>query len=48
MREYRGAYAGGGVKVKIPAGAQSGQRLRVKGKGVPAHGRESAGDLYLH
>jgi len=36
------------VKVKIPAGAQSGQRLRVKGKGVPAHGRESAGDLYLH
>ena len=25
----------------------SGQRLRVKGKGVPAHGKESAGDLYL-
>ena len=38
----------GMVKLKIPAGAQSGQRLRVKGKGVPAHGRESAGDLYLH
>jgi len=37
----------GVVKVKIPVGAQSGQRLRVKGKGVPAHGRESAGDLYL-
>ena len=37
----------GVVKVKIPAGAQSGQRLRVKGKGVPAHGKESAGDLYL-
>jgi molecular chaperone DnaJ len=38
----------GGVKVKIPAAAQSGQRLRVKGKGVPAHGKESAGDLYLN
>ena len=38
----------GSVKVKIPAGAQSGQRLRIKGKGVPAHGKESAGDLYLH
>jgi molecular chaperone DnaJ len=38
----------GSVSVKIPAGAQSGQRLRVRGKGVPAHGRESAGDLYLN
>lgn len=37
----------GKVKVKIPAGAQSGQRLRVKGKGVPAHGQTPAGDLYL-
>jgi DnaJ-class molecular chaperone len=37
----------GVVKVRIPPGAQSGQRLRVKGKGVPAHGRELAGDLYL-
>ena len=37
----------GAVKVKIPAGAQSGQRLRVKGKGVSSHGRNSAGDLYL-
>ena len=37
----------GPVKVKIPAGAQSGQRLRVKGKGVPAHGQSPAGDLYL-
>jgi curved DNA-binding protein len=39
--------ATGPVKVKIPAGAQSGQRLRVKGKGVPAHGKSQAGDLYL-
>ena len=37
----------GTVKVKIPAGAQSGQRLRVKGKGVLAHGQTAAGDLYL-
>lgn len=37
----------GSVKVKVPRGAQSGQRLRVKGKGVPAHGRTPAGDLYL-
>lgn len=37
----------GTVKVKIPAGAQSGQRLRIKGKGLPAHGQSPAGDLYL-
>lgn len=37
----------GTVNVKVPAGAQSGQRLRVKGKGVPAHGQSPAGDLYL-
>lgn len=35
------------VKIKVPPGAQSGQRLRVKGKGVAAHGTSSAGDLYL-
>ncbi len=37
----------GSVKVKIPPGAQSGQRLRIKGKGVPSHGAAPAGDLYL-
>jgi molecular chaperone DnaJ len=37
----------GPVNVKIPAGAQSGQRLRVRGRGVPAHGKSPAGDLYL-
>lgn len=37
----------GKVKVKIPAGAQSGQQLRIAGKGVPAHGQSPAGDLYL-
>src|SRR5688500_7142797 len=37
----------GKLKVKIPAGAQSGQRLRLRGMGVSAHGQSSAGDLYL-
>ena len=37
----------GPIKVKIPAGAQSGQQLRIKGKGVAAHGQTPAGDLYL-
>jgi molecular chaperone DnaJ len=37
----------GNIKVKIPAGAQSGQQLRVRGKGVAAHGQTPAGDLFL-
>jgi molecular chaperone DnaJ len=37
----------GNVKIKVPTGAQSGQRLRVRGKGVPAHRQSPAGDLYL-
>jgi molecular chaperone DnaJ len=37
----------GKLNVKIPPGAQSGQQLRLKGKGVSAHGQISAGDLYL-
>ena len=37
----------GTIKVKISAGAQSGQQLRIKGKGVAAHGQTPAGDLYL-
>jgi molecular chaperone DnaJ len=37
----------GSVQVKIPAAAQSGQLLRVKGKGVQGRGKGSAGDLYL-
>ena len=37
----------GTIKVKIPAGAQSGQQLRIKGKGVAAHRQTPAGDLYL-
>jgi DnaJ-class molecular chaperone len=38
---------GGTIKVKIPAGAQSGQQLRIRGRGVAAHGQTPAGDLYL-
>lgn len=37
---------GASVKLKIPAGAQNGQKLRLRGKGVaPANG--SPGDLYV-
>jgi curved DNA-binding protein len=35
---------GGRVNVRIPAGAQSGRQMRVRGKGIPA---TPAGDLYL-
>jgi molecular chaperone DnaJ len=38
---------GGTIKVKIPAAAQSGQQLRIKGRGVAAHRQTPAGDLYL-
>jgi DnaJ-class molecular chaperone len=37
----------GAVEVKVPAGAQSGQLLRIKGKGIQAHGNSESGDLYL-
>jgi len=37
----------GPINMKIPAGSQSGQQLRIKGKGVAAHGQTAAGDLYL-
>ena len=37
----------GTINVKVPAGAQSGQQLRIRGKGVAAHGQTPAGDLYL-
>src|SRR5437762_3598565 len=33
--------------VGAPAEAQSGQQLRIRGKGVAAHGQTPAGDLYL-
>jgi curved DNA-binding protein len=38
----------GKLKVKIPAGAQNEQVLKVKGKGMPAYNNEaSRGDLLL-
>jgi curved DNA-binding protein len=35
----------GAVRLKVPAGAQSGQRMRLRGKGVPQ--ADGAGDLYV-
>ncbi|MCB9745650.1 MAG: J domain-containing protein [Alphaproteobacteria bacterium] len=37
----------GRFNVRVPAGAQSGQRMRMRGKGVPGESGEAAGDLYL-
>jgi len=36
----------GKTTVSVPAGTRSGQKLRLKGKGVPATGARAAGDLY--
>ena len=36
------------LKVKIPAGAADGERVRVRGQGGPGQGEAPAGDLYLH
>ncbi len=38
----------GDVTVKIPPGSQSGRRMRLKGRGVPALKGGTPGDLYLH
>ncbi|HUP44461.1 MAG TPA: DnaJ C-terminal domain-containing protein [Thermoanaerobaculia bacterium] len=35
------------VKVKIPPGVADGQRLRIRGKGMPGAGGGAAGDLHL-
>jgi curved DNA-binding protein len=38
----------GPVDLKIPAGARAGQKLRLRGRGLPAHGRDGvAGDQYV-
>ena len=33
-------------RIKIPAGTSNGSKIRLKGHGVPAHGKHAAGDLY--
>lgn len=38
---------GGNVNLKIPAGARPGQRLRLKGRGLPASRKDNAGDAYV-
>ncbi|MGH9486106.1 MAG: DnaJ C-terminal domain-containing protein [Terriglobales bacterium] len=35
----------GRVALKIPPGSQTGRVMRLRGRGLPAHGREPAGDL---
>ncbi|MGI4799894.1 MAG: DnaJ C-terminal domain-containing protein [Janthinobacterium lividum] len=37
---------GGPVRMRIPAGSDSGTELRLRGRGVPAHRDLAAGDLY--
>lgn len=37
----------GPATIQIPPGTRSGQRLRLRGKGVPAGGGEAAGDLFV-
>ncbi|MCB9989491.1 MAG: molecular chaperone DnaJ [Rhodospirillales bacterium] len=38
---------GKSTKVKIPAGTQSGQQFRLRGKGMPVLGSEATGDMYI-
>ncbi|MHB8827409.1 MAG: molecular chaperone DnaJ [Acidimicrobiales bacterium] len=35
------------VTLKVPAGTQAGQTMRVRGRGVPAHAKNPAGDLLV-
>jgi DnaJ-class molecular chaperone len=37
---------GGAVRMRIPEHSDSGTELRLRGRGVPAHGRLLSGDLY--
>ena len=37
----------GTLSLSVPPGANTGTTLRLKGKGVPAHGGAEAGDLYV-
>jgi curved DNA-binding protein len=33
--------------MRLPAGTQNGQKLRLKGKGLPKRAENEAGDLYV-
>ncbi len=37
---------GGPVRMRIPPQSDTGTELRLRGRGVPAHGSVPAGDLY--
>ncbi|MFL5236964.1 MAG: DnaJ C-terminal domain-containing protein [Rhizomicrobium sp.] len=37
----------GSVTLSVPPNSNTGSTLRLKGKGIPAHGSEAAGDLYV-
>ena len=37
----------GAVAMSIPAHSDTGSELRLRGRGVPAHGTQAAGDLYV-
>ncbi|MEZ4485680.1 MAG: DnaJ C-terminal domain-containing protein [Syntrophotaleaceae bacterium] len=43
---HRGADPEDNKRVKVPAGIQSGGKIRLKGYGVPATKAHPAGDLY--
>lgn len=36
----------GEKRIKIPAGTKNGSKIRLKGHGVPKHGKHAAGDLF--
>jgi DnaJ-class molecular chaperone len=38
---------GGRIRMTIPPHSDSGRELRLRGRGVPAHGGQAAGDLYV-
>jgi len=38
---------GGRIKMTIPPHSDTGRELRLRGRGVPPHGKQEAGDLYV-
>jgi DnaJ-class molecular chaperone len=38
---------GGTVNLTVPPGSDTGRQLRLRGRGVPAHAGQAAGDLYV-